>query len=58
MILNQNMIQIQAKLKNYIEYTDFTLERGSEEENQLQLQKNKIMIIYGNIMEILKTTGT
>ena len=52
------MIQIQAKLKNYIEYTDFTLERGSEEENQLQLQKNKIMIIYGNIMEILKTTGT
>ena len=52
------MIKIQAKLQNYIEYTDITQEKVSEEENQQQLQNNKILITCGDIRENLKITGT
>ena len=57
MDLKQNMTKIQVNLQNYIEYKDFIQENELEEENQQQLQKNKTMIMSGNIMEISKTTG-
>ena len=56
--LKQNMTKIQVNLQNYIEYKDFIQENELEEENQQQLQKNKTMIMFGNIKEILKITGT
>ena len=52
--LKQNMIKTQANLQNYIEYKGFIQENELEEENQQQLQKSKIMIMFGNIMGILK----